>query len=139
MNIADDKKLKVLLNEYRVANRARLRAYSKRSLLTNGRWYPKRGKVIPAATPEDLAEVEKTIQICRLFKLECSKRLRAYCKLRGYRIRWGSSNNIEEVLTKIGWQLRHSEGRKLADNLLTLMFKTKLTKRQYGVYMRRYQ
>lgn len=139
MNIADDKRLKALLKDYKVANSARCRAYGKRSRLTNGVWDSKQMKRIqPDVTPELLAQVEEEIQVARKFKLLMSKRLREYCKTKKYHIQWGDSNQIVGVFTHEGWQLRRGEGHKLAQNMLAMLYKLKLTKKEYSVYGRRW-
>jgi hypothetical protein len=93
------KKLEKLLLKYKKANQARLNAYNRRIQRTHWQWNLKEQKrIYPQNVTVDLIkELDANIKKARLYKLEVSKELRAYCKKKKYHIKWGPSNQIMEV------------------------------------------
>lgn len=122
-DIMSDKKLKKLLEEYRVANSVRLRAYKKRS-----KFFHDSRVTQTEPSSQAIEEVEGSIKVARLFRLEVSKQLRAYCKKKKYHIRWGTSCNINRVITHEEWKLYYGKGFRLTRTVLRAVSSLKLAK-----------
>lgn len=135
------KKLEKLLAKYKKANRARLTAYARRSRTLTGvpfvqltdangivirPW--KRVFRVPI-TEELKAKLNADIETARLYKLEVSAELRAYCKKKGYHIQWDSSNQVRKVLTHMEWKLRKYPQKLAALELLKAMGNLNLIKK----------
>ena len=130
------KKLARLLLKYQKANRVRLTAYARKSRILGGvtvlvvgadglkDW--KRVYRV-AITPELTAKLDADINTARLYKLECSAELRAYCKKKKYHLKWGNSNQITQVLTHLEWRLRKSAVSSSGNKLLAVMHALKLS------------
>lgn len=99
--IQTDQKLVALLKKYRLANRARLTEYARRSRFQCGTF--KDGDRV--GVREWTAKHENKLQASVLKKLKASKRLRAYCKSKKLHLCWGQDNQIVEVKTHIQWQM----------------------------------
>jgi hypothetical protein len=97
------KKLEKLLLKYKKANQVRLNAYKRRSLQLRGRWdLEEQKRIYPQNVTIDLIkELNANIEKARLYKLEVSKELRAYCKKKKYHLKWGPSNQILEVYSHL--------------------------------------
>jgi hypothetical protein len=138
-NMQMTKKLEKLLAKYKKANRARLTAYARRSRTLRGTYVEfvddadprvtewKRVFKVPV-TEELKAKLDADVEVARLRKLEVSAELRAYCKKKGYHIKWDSSNQIRCVLTHMEWTLRKYPVSATANTLLAVMGQLKLIK-----------
>ena len=133
------KKLEKLLLKYKKANQARHRAYCRRSRLIRGvgMWMLRPDRQdglkdwtyvhkIPV-TPELKAELDAAVEKARLYKLEVSKELRAYCKKKKYHIRWGTSCQITGVLSDLGYKLRKHPNYQRGNALLAVLRALKLS------------
>jgi len=127
------KKLEKLLLKYKKANRARLTAYAKRSRLLHGVWDNEQKKLVfkVPITPELKAELNANIEVARLYKLEVSKELRAYCKKKKYHIKWDSNNGIKRVQEHLAWKLRTCRCSHDPNFFLKILYKLNLTTSQH--------
>jgi len=136
------KKLEKLLLKYKKANQARLRAYNRRSRLLKGvnvktgaldcNGWPQWKRVFKVPITDALkVELDANIETARLYKLEVSKELRAYCKKKKYHIKWGDSNQIDGIQDYLSWKLRTHKYAHNGDALLGVLYALNLSKSQY--------
>lgn len=123
------KELVALLKKYKKANRARCNAYAARSRTLGGVWDNKlHRRVFKQEITEDLKkQLDANIETARLYKLEVSAEVRAYCKKRKLHIEWGDSNQIDGILTHMEWQLKTYRHKHCGDTLLKTMYLLKLS------------
>jgi len=125
------KKLDKLLIKYHKANRKRRNAYAKRSR-EYCKTYAVPYGIRSSFTPQLKAELDANIEKARLRKLEVSKELRDYCKKNKWHIRWGSNNQVLQVISHLTWQARFNSRTNTAINSFMMsIFKLKLCKERH--------
>lgn len=130
------KKLSKLLLKHKKANRARLTAYAKRSRLLGGVTIQQEDehgnlswkRVFRVEITDALeAELDANIEKARLYRLEVSAEVRAYCKKKKFHIKWNSDNHIIGVYSHTSWMLRKYPIKPFGDTLLAILHKLKLS------------
>ena len=126
------KKLEKLLQKYKLANRARINAYAKRSRVLGGVWSNKlKKRVFSVPVTDQLKkELDADIEVARLYKLEVSKEIRDYCKQRKLHIKWGDCNQITGIYNDTSYKLRSWKGREAGNTLLAVLFDLKLSSKE---------